>query len=181
MPAIRETCLSTCHPNASPTQTHRPSTSLSQSRTAQKPSCSVATPSRTKSAVRRKRPANAFILFRSFVLQNSLLPPKIHQNDVSIEVARMWREATPEYRSQFFIQAELEKTRRDNEGLPEGSGATITCSPPETLDTNTPYVDPRMTHPAFGSGQANFDLSASFSYPPPAAHWTAQVSIVLGL
>ncbi|WVR08543.1 hypothetical protein IAU60_005598 [Kwoniella sp. DSM 27419] len=58
-----------------------------------------------------KRARNAFILFRKHVTDSKLIPPSVevkHQN-ISVVVAKMWKEAPLEVRAKFNEQARLEK------------------------------------------------------------------------
>jgi HMG box factor len=57
------------------------------------------------------RPRNAFILFRKHVVDAKLIPASVeirHQN-VSVIVAKMWAEASPEQKEQFNELAKIEK------------------------------------------------------------------------
>nr|XP_031862520.1 uncharacterized protein CI109_002017 [Kwoniella shandongensis]KAA5529592.1 hypothetical protein CI109_002017 [Kwoniella shandongensis] len=58
-----------------------------------------------------KRARNAFILFRKHVTDSNLIPPSVeakHQN-ISVVVAKMWKEAPQDVRARFQNEARIEK------------------------------------------------------------------------
>lgn len=128
----------------------------------------------------RKRPPNAFFLFRSYIIANDVIPRGSHQNAVSIEVARLWREASEETRRYFFRKAAMEKERYDAEVC--GVGMSVQFSEASSSGTAWSVVCPR-------SHQDNstccptppLSPSSSISTLPSPAPPTPESSSSLGL
>ncbi|THH03741.1 hypothetical protein EW145_g6040 [Phellinidium pouzarii] len=85
---------------------------------------------RTRAAVvsstspKKKKPSNAFMLFRSHMIANGMLPKEItHQNDVSRWAGSVWHKQDDETRRRFFRLAEEEKARWM---MDDGSDSEIT-------------------------------------------------------
>lgn len=128
----------------------------------------------------RKKPPNAFFLFRSYIIAKNFIPRGNHQNAVSIEVARLWRESSEETRRYFFRKAELEKERYDAEACRIGMSVQLSeesssgniwsvISPQPCQDSPTRYPTPALSP------------SSSISALPSPAPATPESSSSLGL
>ncbi|KAH8118162.1 hypothetical protein DFH11DRAFT_882299 [Phellopilus nigrolimitatus] len=69
----------------------------------------------TLSPKKKKKPANAFILYRSHVIAHQLLPAGLHQNDVSCIIGKMWHAEAAPVRARFYRMADEEKLRCETE------------------------------------------------------------------
>ena len=118
----------------------------------------------TPSSPRKKKAPNAFILYRSHVLANNLLPGNItHQNDVSVRVGELWHSETDEVKRRFYKKAIEEKERMEAQGL-LGHG-----SQPEKTRRGDARVRSKSTKrlsPSSSSGSSPRKIPVALSSPP---------------
>ncbi|EJD06774.1 uncharacterized protein FOMMEDRAFT_17249, partial [Fomitiporia mediterranea MF3/22] len=99
-----------------------------------RPSSYRASASPTTKSPKKKKPSNAFFLYRSYVIANGLLPDDVkHQNDASRMAALMWKGESAEVRMKFFAEAEKKKEEQKK----EDRELTLTPSTPTLSSPST--------------------------------------------
>lgn len=173
-------------PAPSHPQPAAPSVSTSYQPLAQMPIAT--TTSQSTSKPKRKKTANAFILYRSDVLSRGLLPKSVtHQNTASVMIAERWRAETNDVKQKYYDLAAANKRMEDEKyakdlnipeaprkaqrrarkerravAIPEPTYSAF--SYPQSVPESRPFPQPQLSLPEFFYSNPVQDAASSSSF-----------------